>query len=240
MDRISFWPSRDPVGEYLELNLYGFGGNDGVNGIDPLGLQQDDLNQSIVDTGQALKEIMDVIPDPLPTMPPAEMPGEMTSERELGQYLAGAGVPAEEVARRRRATMSAHYKLRVDVVLFMSNQKCKVKFTCVKVCESRMCAWYSCEANREDGHDMRDDFTASQVRQQAQAPSLYTDAYDPCDYITWPVKMRKRKCGFGTIMLDVWEPVIKVSPGKEHELKLQVIKDNREDFVAGGQADSTL
>jgi uncharacterized protein RhaS with RHS repeats len=33
------WVSRDPIGEQGGVNLYGFVGNDGVNGIDYLGLQ---------------------------------------------------------------------------------------------------------------------------------------------------------------------------------------------------------
>ena len=32
------WLSRDPIGERGGLNLYGFVGNDGVNGVDPLGM----------------------------------------------------------------------------------------------------------------------------------------------------------------------------------------------------------
>lgn len=36
---ISFWLSRDPIGERGGLNLYGFNGNDGVNRWDYLGLK---------------------------------------------------------------------------------------------------------------------------------------------------------------------------------------------------------
>ena len=35
---IPCWPSRDPIGEVGGLNLYGLGGNSGVNGLDVLGL----------------------------------------------------------------------------------------------------------------------------------------------------------------------------------------------------------
>jgi len=35
------WPSRDPIGEWGGLNLYGFVGNDGVNSWDYLGLSDD-------------------------------------------------------------------------------------------------------------------------------------------------------------------------------------------------------
>jgi RHS repeat-associated protein len=35
------WPSRDPIGEYGGINLYGFVGNDGVNSWDLLGLALD-------------------------------------------------------------------------------------------------------------------------------------------------------------------------------------------------------
>ena len=35
---IPVWPSRDPLGERGGMNLYGFVGNDGVNGWDFLGL----------------------------------------------------------------------------------------------------------------------------------------------------------------------------------------------------------
>jgi len=36
------WASRDPIGEYGGLNLYGFVGNDGVNRVDLLGLAEAD------------------------------------------------------------------------------------------------------------------------------------------------------------------------------------------------------
>ena len=36
------WASRDPIGEYGGLNLYGFVGNDGVNWVDVLGLSADE------------------------------------------------------------------------------------------------------------------------------------------------------------------------------------------------------
>ncbi|MBB5353941.1 RHS repeat-associated protein, partial [Haloferula luteola] len=39
------WPSRDPIGERGWANLYGFVGNNGVSGIDPIGLTEIDLNQ---------------------------------------------------------------------------------------------------------------------------------------------------------------------------------------------------
>jgi RHS repeat-associated protein len=34
------WPSRDPIGERGGVNLYGFVGNDGINGLDILGLTE--------------------------------------------------------------------------------------------------------------------------------------------------------------------------------------------------------
>jgi len=36
---IPYWPSRDPIGERGGVNLYGFVGNDGVSGMDILGLK---------------------------------------------------------------------------------------------------------------------------------------------------------------------------------------------------------
>jgi len=36
---VSHWPSRDPIEEYGGINLYGFVGNDGMNGWDRLGLE---------------------------------------------------------------------------------------------------------------------------------------------------------------------------------------------------------
>jgi RHS repeat-associated protein len=37
------WTARDPIGEAGGMNLYGFVGNDPVNGIDPIGLQTESL-----------------------------------------------------------------------------------------------------------------------------------------------------------------------------------------------------
>ena len=39
------WPSRDPIGERGGVNLYGFVGNDGVNRLDYLGLQEDKVEE---------------------------------------------------------------------------------------------------------------------------------------------------------------------------------------------------
>ena len=47
------WPSRDPINERGGINLYGFVGNDGVSGIDFLGL---DLAWSVF---KGLREVMD-------------------------------------------------------------------------------------------------------------------------------------------------------------------------------------
>ena len=44
---IPYWPSRDPIGERGGMNLYGFVGNDGVDGIDLFGL--DDSSCSMGD-----------------------------------------------------------------------------------------------------------------------------------------------------------------------------------------------
>lgn len=38
-NRVSCWPSRDPIEEWSGINLYGFVGNDGVDGWDYVGLQ---------------------------------------------------------------------------------------------------------------------------------------------------------------------------------------------------------
>ena len=37
---VTYWPSRDPIEEMGGLNLYGFVGNDGVNWVDYLGLEE--------------------------------------------------------------------------------------------------------------------------------------------------------------------------------------------------------
>ena len=50
------WPSRDPIGEEGGMNLYGFVGNDGVNGMDVWGL------------------IEPTIPPPLPPFNPTDLP----------------------------------------------------------------------------------------------------------------------------------------------------------------------
>ena|ERR1022692_2924264 len=47
------WPSRDPIQELGGLNLYGYVGNDPINGIDPLGLDiLDALNAHAADAYQ--------------------------------------------------------------------------------------------------------------------------------------------------------------------------------------------
>jgi hypothetical protein len=46
---VPYWPSRDSIGEEGGLNLYDFVGNDGVNGIDLLGLVEPIVSAPILD-----------------------------------------------------------------------------------------------------------------------------------------------------------------------------------------------
>lgn len=42
------WPSRDPIGERGGVNLYGFVNNDGLNGIDRLGMREQSVDDCII------------------------------------------------------------------------------------------------------------------------------------------------------------------------------------------------
>ncbi len=60
------WLSRDPIGEKGGLNLYGYVGNDPVNGIDPLGLLQLDPVQNLVEAKLKWDWTVNGIPPPAP------------------------------------------------------------------------------------------------------------------------------------------------------------------------------
>ena len=74
---IPYWPSRDPIEEAGGMNLYGFVGNDGVNGLDMLGLTP---------------------PVTPPLTPPWLRPGWVRVTRaELDQFLNGSPETATEL-----------------------------------------------------------------------------------------------------------------------------------------------
>jgi RHS repeat-associated protein len=69
------WPTRDPIGEYGGINLYGFVGNDGVNDVDALGLiGKEDLLAIIVWGLATYGNFTDNIPlnDNCPKLPTSE------------------------------------------------------------------------------------------------------------------------------------------------------------------------